>query len=399
LVSLGFILYLFGRVFLSTGQSVQYGDLRRQPVFKQQRLPDNIIADFEYYFIPSNDPALPITQDSGTGKYDETKPKSTKLLKLVNEATPAGEPAKDDKSPYAGTGYTPSSNARLSPRDESPGAGRLLFGQSFRPKGVKAKAVIFFCHGFGDHTSWYIRDEAVMWAQRGFAVHTLDSYGNGRSDGLQNYIPSLPRLVDDYVHVIKEVRQRYPPDTKVFVVGHSMGGAIALHLAWRIPDIIKGLVLIAPMVKIVESLKPPKPVVQFLTFIASLWPTGPITPMPDVLYLCFAHEKVLHCRQQDPIRVKIKTRLISALEMVRVADDLETRLKDVTVPFIVVHGREDRVTAYEVSEALYKSASSTDKMIVHPPGALHDIFHCRGLNYAPTLKVFDQLAEWVLDRS
>merc|ERR1711915_1068623 len=53
-----------------------------------------------------------------------------------------------------------------------------------------------------------------------------------------------------------------------------------------------------------------------------------------------------------------KPRLKTALEMLIVSMDLEDRLQEVTVPFLVLHGEDDSVTDPSVSEALYNGAAS-----------------------------------------
>jgi caffeoylshikimate esterase len=47
--------------------------------------------------------------------------------------------------------------------------------------------------------------------------------------------------------------------------------------------------------------------------------------------------------------------------------------EQVTLPFLVLHGEEDKVTDPEVSKALYERASSVDKTIKLYPGMWHGL--------------------------
>ncbi|URE40610.1 Putative lysophospholipase [Musa troglodytarum] len=57
----------------------------------------------------------------------------------------------------------------------------------------------------------------------------------------------------------------------------------------------------------------------------------------------------------------------------RVTDRLNSRLSEVTIPFIVLHGSADVVTDPSVSRALYDAAKSKDKTIKIYDGMLHSL--------------------------
>ena len=77
--------------------------------------------------------------------------------------------------------------------------------------------------------------------------------------------------------------------------------------------------------------------------------------------------------------------------------DLEQRLQEVSLPFIVLHGEADKVTDKSVSEELLKVASSSDKTIKLYPEMWH------GLLYGETVensnKVFEDIIVWLGKRA
>ena len=72
----------------------------------------------------------------------------------------------------------------------------------------------------------------------GHDVYALDLPGHGKSEG-----PGRDSI-DGYVQVVHDWEQAL--DLPPFVIaGHSMGGAIAQTFAWRYPEMLKGMVLVA----------------------------------------------------------------------------------------------------------------------------------------------------------
>ena len=96
---------------------------------------------------------------------------------------------------------------------------------------------ILFIHGFGaDRLGWLavapqLFGEAGVWAVE-YAGH--GTAGNDAGDGAP---ATIAAAIGD------EIRDRL---TRPLVVGHSLGGTLALHLAAAMPEDLAGLVLLAP---------------------------------------------------------------------------------------------------------------------------------------------------------
>ena len=72
-------------------------------------------------------------------------------------------------------------------------------------------------------------------------VHVIDLPGMALPPSLMQADASFPQLADYVAHAAKVLGVR-----RAVVVGHSLGGGVALHLALRRPDLVEGLVLLAP---------------------------------------------------------------------------------------------------------------------------------------------------------
>lgn len=96
---------------------------------------------------------------------------------------------------------------------------------------------ILFIHGFGaDRLGWLavapqLFGEASVWAVE-YAGH--GTAGNDAGDGAPTTIAAA---------IGDEIRDRL---TRPIIVGHSLGGTLALHLAATMPEDLAGLVLLAP---------------------------------------------------------------------------------------------------------------------------------------------------------
>ncbi|EEF27868.1 Monoglyceride lipase, putative [Ricinus communis] len=176
-----------------------------------------------------------------------------------------------------------------------------------------------------------------------------------------------------------------------------MGGAVALLLHRKQPNFWDGAVLVAPMCKLADDVKPHPVVINVLTKLCNVIPTWRIIPSKDIIDVAF---KVPQVRQQiraNPYCYKGRPRLKTGYELLRTTGNIEKRLEEVSFPFMVLHGEEDRVTDKSVSSQLFNVASSTDKTIKLYPGMWH------GLLYGEPLEnidiVFKDIIEWLEKRA
>jgi pimeloyl-ACP methyl ester carboxylesterase len=109
--------------------------------------------------------------------------------------------------------------------------------------------VVTFIHGFGGSThDWSNQIEFL--SDKGYSVILVDLLGFGRSS--KNY-------EDDYSHRAQSKRLNEILNSlnikKTFLVGHSMGGNVALNFATMFPDSVESLILVAPAIVKTETNK------------------------------------------------------------------------------------------------------------------------------------------------
>jgi alpha-beta hydrolase superfamily lysophospholipase len=121
------------------------------------------------------------------------------------------------------------------------------------PAEGETRAVVLALHGFGDAGDLTFEGAARAWAARGIAVYAPDQRGFGANASRHRW-PGVDALAGDAVGLSRRVRARHP-GTPLVVVGHSMGGGIALVAATRGLD-ADALVLAGPAIAGGDALNP-----------------------------------------------------------------------------------------------------------------------------------------------
>jgi pimeloyl-ACP methyl ester carboxylesterase len=186
-------------------------------------------------------------------------------------------------------------------------------------------------HGSGMNArSWVRQLDALAGTVR---LAALDLPGHGESD-------PAPRVsVEDYAGAVGDFLAALASGPAL-VVGHSLGGAIAIALAARRPELVRGLVLIATCVKLplVDSLGErlvaylPAPL-RRLVFFSMVQKVlfGPESPADAV---AVTMQELRACR---PETIQGDVRVARAMDLTESASRLD-------VPTLVLTGSRDRLT-------------------------------------------------------
>jgi alpha-beta hydrolase superfamily lysophospholipase len=107
-------------------------------------------------------------------------------------------------------------------------------------------AVILALHGFNDHST-FLAAAAQRWAEQGIATYSYDQRGFGTSPNRGLWAGSAV-YAQDAADLLALLAERHP-GRPVYLLGESMGGAIALVTLTRHPEAeVAGAVLAAPAV-------------------------------------------------------------------------------------------------------------------------------------------------------
>eukprot|EP00479_Gromia_sphaerica_P009541 TRINITY_DN4050_c0_g1_i1.p1 TRINITY_DN4050_c0_g1~~TRINITY_DN4050_c0_g1_i1.p1 ORF type:complete len:117 (+),score=18.43 TRINITY_DN4050_c0_g1_i1:286-636(+) len=99
------------------------------------------------------------------------------------------------------------------------------------------------------------------------------------------------------------------------------------------------------------------------------------------------------CADKTHFNTTKKPRVATAHELYKASTYLEEHFSEVTMPFIVLHGKDDLVTDPEVSKALYDNARSEDKTLKLYEGKWHVLLFEDGHE-----EVMNDICEWIGER-
>lgn len=259
--------------------------------------------------------------------------------------------------------------------------GMRLYWQAWEPDAA-ARDTVILVHGAAEHGGRYAH-VAERLAGGGYAVYALDHRGHGRSNGTRAMIDRLDRLVDDLGLFIARVGGR------PFLVGHSMGGAVALSYAIRHGDTISGLVLSGAAVA-TEAV--PAPLEAITAALSKLAPNLPVFKISDDAVS--RDPQVVRDYQNDPLNHAGKLPARTLAEIMRAMDTLPRDAVALRAPLLLLHGGEDRLCPPEGSRIVHANAGSADKTLKIYDGLYHEVF-----NEPERDQVLDDLVAWLAERA
>ena len=269
----------------------------------------------------------------------------------------------------------------------------LLPLRSWRPHG-QTRAVVLALHGFNDYSNAFDAP-ATAWAKQGIATYAYDQRGFGGAPGHGLWAGSAA-LATDAVTAANLLRGRYP-HTPLYLLGESMGGAVAILAATGATGIpwpaVDGVILSAPAVWTSESM-------EFLPRLA-LW--AGVRMFPGATFtgeslhiLASDNIPMLIALGKDPLVIK-ETRVDTIYGLVKLMDRTIPAAPKLTLPLLIMYGAHDAVIPADPLRsfvaALPPDASRRDRFAYYQNG-YHMLLRDLDGN-----AVAGDVASWVLDRA
>ena len=261
--------------------------------------------------------------------------------------------------------------------------GLRLYWMSEQPEQPRAHVAVV--HGYGDHIGRYRTTFDALTAQ-GFAVHGFDYRGHGRADGRRGFCDSWPDYLDDLAAFWERVRGA-AGGRKAFVIAHSHGALMAVHLLGRGGlQGVSGMVLSAPYFKL--AITPPVLKLVAARAVGRVLPWMPIKTelKPEDLS---RDEAVQQAVRQDPLynhTVTPRWFIQSTEAQTRVM----TLASEVKVPLFLLSGAADGVASVETGRAFFEAVGSKDKVYKVYPGMRHE-----PLNELGKEEVQGDISNWI----
>lgn len=247
---------------------------------------------------------------------------------------------------------------------------------------LEPKANLVICHGVNSHGGQYVR-AGEEFARRGFAVTALDLRGRGRSDGERFYAESIDDYVSDLSLAIELGRSKYP-DLPLYLLGHSAGGVTSVTYALDYQDRLNGLICESFAFRVFA----PNFALKLLEGASHFVPHAHVLKlkMED-----FSRDpEWVATLNADPLTLDEVQPVATVAAFARAGERFEREFRRITLPLLILHGKDDKATRPDGSEQFYKEAGSTDKTLKLYDGYYHDLLNDLGRE-----QVFDDIVEWI----
>ena len=234
------------------------------------------------------------------------------------------------------------------------------------------RALIAVAHGLGEHSGRYAALASNLVAQR-YTVVSLDLPGHGDASGPRGDMRSWIQVRDQAIPAMFGASRGLPwqpPELRRVLLGHSMGGVMALDYALAHPRDILGVVASAPALS--ATISPWWKLA--LANVARV--TTPAAGFPHGLDESGMSRdaEVLRARKTDPLmHDKISPRLYFAFEEARQRVMRDARR--LAVPALLLHGAADRVTDPRGTLEFCGAAPHEKARLFTYRDACHEIFN------------------------
>jgi pimeloyl-ACP methyl ester carboxylesterase len=204
---------------------------------------------------------------------------------------------------------------------------------------------LILVHGLSGSSRWWARNIPEL--ARRYRVFIPDLIGFGRSPRPRGRLPSIGELSDVLAEWIRRVGR-----PEAHVIGHSMGGQLAIHLAAEHPEQVSSLVL-------VDAAGIPRPitprtVVRFAREIAPVWRWGDLSFVPVIV--------------GDAWTAGPRT-LLQAIGHI-LKDDVRPLLGRIRAPTLVLWGEKDSWVPLEHGEEMHAGIAGSRFEVL--PRAAHN---------------------------
>ncbi len=263
-----------------------------------------------------------------------------------------------------------------------------IFYRQYKASPEKARMII--THGLGEHSGRYLNVINRL-VPKGISIFAPDFRGHGKSDGKRGHVLSFDDYLKDLYSMFEVAIKEKKPGIKFFLLGHSLGGLIAIIYAIRRQETIDGLVISSPSLGVAVKVPAIKAVLGKV--MSSLWPGLSLSNELDASKISH-DEKVVSAYRNDPLvhdRVTARwfTEFLSAMERAN------NQASEINVPFLMQLAGDDHIADAAASKSFFERVSSKDKTLHIYEGLYHEIFNEKEEDRKLAL---DDLESWIGSR-
>ncbi len=250
----------------------------------------------------------------------------------------------------------------------------------------KARAHIVCVHGLGLCAKAYIPFAERMSAD-GYRTCSIDvkGFGAGRdNDGDKLELSDSIARIKELLSYIRENE----PNTPTYLVGESMGGAIAIAVAARYPELVDGIICSAPAWKVYKRKR------TTAKSIFDLVMTSPGPAANSIMRQATSDPRLrAHWRKDHDHTLELSAGEV--ISFMRFIGKTPNRAAKLEVPVLLIHGLEDHLIKPEGTAALFKKIKTDKKCLLFLDKGEHLILEENQFNDT----IISAIERWISDCS
>ncbi len=271
-------------------------------------------------------------------------------------------------------------------------SGDKLFYRTWESE--NSKKILLGIHGMAAHGEYYVQ-VADQLISSNITTYALDLKHHGKSTGKKGDLKDFKILIEqvnEFILFLKEKHENQP----IFLMGLSMGGCIGANYGILYPNIINGLILMAPAVK--RSYK-----VSFLDILRVLGLVFSYIfirgkPVVDIA----KRNKGLGTR--NPLRTKYdendeyRIKKVSIRYLLQIGKWVKKAFKNaskISYPVLILQGTKDELVSPAGVKEFFNNLTINDKKFIELEGAYHCLYSDPAM---VDLGGWDAIRDWILQR-
>ena len=266
--------------------------------------------------------------------------------------------------------------------------GTRIFYRRWVPETTRLRIVV--AHGLGEHSGRYAHVADAL-CPLGASLWILDHRGHGSSRGKRGHVSDFNEYVRDLKQLVALAAGDGGTEPSTLLLGHSMGGLIALSFARQHPEDLDGLIVSSPLLGI--NPLPPALLRGMARLLSTIWPTFSLNNKLDPTFISHDADQVAAYVQDKLVHDRISARwFVECMAEVRRTGSAPQSIR---TPILMQIAGDDHLVDPEASLAFFQALTASDKTLCHYESLYHEI-------YNETLpereKVLDDLKQWIAKR-
>jgi lysophospholipase len=233
---------------------------------------------------------------------------------------------------------------------------------------ANARAAVMIVHGLGEHGGRY-DDVAQHLATNGLSAYALDLRGHGLSEGRRGHVNRFDSYLQDLDRFRREVQGLTDNGVPLFLLGHSMGGLIALRYLEEFDAHLAGGIIVSPW--LATTMATPRWKVTIANALNKILPTVPLSTGLNPKHISRDQAVVEAYEDDGSVHSRITPRLFAETS---IAMGLALQRSDrIRVPVLFLIAGDDHIVDAQRSESFARSLSARNVTVRVYPAFYHEV--------------------------